>query len=181
MKNDIEQAHIDADAARLRAEGKTYRQIAEIQGCSVPTAFHRVERACKAVPVEAVESLRTVEIERLDLLQRVALEQLVTDQPKIDHGRVVRDDDGTPMIDQAAKLTALDKLLKIAERRARLLGLDQPTRIAQEVTVFAAGSEIDREVERLAQQLAAIDPGTGSGGVESPVDPSTGEGDAATA
>jgi uncharacterized protein YicC (UPF0701 family) len=174
----IEQAKIDADAARLRAEGKTYRQIAEIQRCDVSTAFARVERACKAVPVEAVESLRTVEIERLDLLQRVALEQLVTDQPKIDHGRVVRDDDGTPMIDQAAKLTALDKLLKIAERRARLLGLDQPTRIAQEVTVFAAGSEIDREVERLAQQLATLDPGPSSGGIENPVDPSTGEGDA---
>jgi uncharacterized protein YicC (UPF0701 family) len=82
------------------------------------------------------------------------------------------------MIDQAAKLTALDKLLKIAERRARLLGLDQPTRIAQEVTVFAAGSEIDREVERLAQQLATLDPGPSSGGIENPVDPSTGEGDA---
>jgi len=177
MTQSIEQANIDADAARLRAEGKTYRQIAEIQGCSAQTAWERVERACKAVPVEAVESLRTVEVERLDLLQRVALEQLVTDQPKIDHGRVVRDDDGTPMIDQQAKLNALDKLIKIAERRARLLGLDQPTRIAQEVTVFAAGSEIDREVERLAQQLAALDPGTGSSGIEGLVDPPAGEDD----
>ena len=49
-------------------------------------------------------------------------------------GNVIMDDDDQPKFvrlrDYAIKLAAMDRLLKIGERRARLLGLDAPTKTA---------------------------------------------------
>jgi hypothetical protein len=154
MAQSLEQAIIDAEAAQLKADGHTYRQIAQIQGCSPSGAHARVERAIKAVPVDAVESLRAVELERLDEMYRVALSQLRTDAVRVDHGRIVRDDDGNPLIDHGAKLIALDRLLKIQDRRAKLLGLDAPSRSRIEVITEDA---VDAEIRRLEAEVAALD------------------------
>lgn len=154
MAQTFEQAVIDAEAVQLRADGKTYRQIAAIQGCSPTTAHARVDRAIKAVPVDAVENLRAVELDRLDEMHQVALTQLRTDAVRVDHGRIVRDEDGNPIIDHGAKLVALDRLLKIQDRRAKLLGLDAPSRSRIEVITEDA---VDAEIRRLEAEVAALD------------------------
>jgi hypothetical protein len=50
----------------------------------------------------------------------------------------------------AGNLDAIDRCLAIMERRARLLGLDAPTRFTIELWVL---NSIDAEVERLSREL----------------------------
>jgi hypothetical protein len=61
--------------------------------------------------------------------------------------------------------TSITTILRIMERRARLLGLDMPVKIAQDVTVWEGGESIDRAVRDLAdllRQNAATSPSEGS-------------------
>jgi hypothetical protein len=67
-------------------------------------------------------------------------------------GRVATDEDGRPLLDDKPKLAAIDRLLKIQDRRAKLLGLDS----AQKVEVLTLDA-LDAERQRLVEQLAAYD------------------------
>ena len=53
-------------------------------------------------------------------------------------------------------IPAVNALLKIMERRAKLLGLDQPFKQQIEVTTYD-GDTIDSEVRRLAELLRNVD------------------------
>jgi hypothetical protein len=70
----------------------------------------------------------------------------------VSQGRVVKDDNGVPIPDDAPVLAATDRLLKIQERRAKLLGLDMPTRSKVEVltesTVDAAIAALEAEIDQ---------------------------------
>lgn len=120
-----ENAYNDTEALRLRSQGLTYREIAARLNVDHSTAYRRVQRALDAVPLEDVTSYRTLEAERLDALQ-VAI-----------WDRAIEGD-----------LKALDRVLAIISRRAKLLGLDQPSRSQVQLSDFTA-ADIDREVERL--------------------------------
>lgn len=99
-----------SESLRLRAEGCTYRAIAQRLGYKDPSGAQRaVERALQATLQEASDQLRILELERLDNL----------------HGAIW----GRAMKGEGP---AVDRVLKIMERRAKLLGLDAPSR--QEIT-----------------------------------------------
>lgn len=51
--------------------------------------------------------------------------------------------DGVPLVDDAPMLSAMDRILKVMERRAKLLGLGAPTSIR----VMPSISELDAEIE----------------------------------
>jgi hypothetical protein len=125
-----EQAHIDTEALRLRSRGYTYQQIADNMGCSKPTAFERVKRALSAIPAEAAEEYRRLENDRLDTLQAIAMHEAVTKK----------------------SMQAIDRVLHIMDRRAKLLGLDAPTR-TEVITLDA----IDAEIRKLENQLGEND------------------------
>ena len=125
-----EQAHIDTEALRLRSRGYTYQQIADNMGCSKPTAFERVKRALAAIPAEAAEEYRRLENDRLDTLQAIAMHEAVTKK----------------------SMQAIDRVLHIMDRRAKLLGLDAPTR-TEIITLDA----IDAEIRKLENQLGEND------------------------
>ncbi|GAA2034605.1 hypothetical protein GCM10009839_38920 [Catenulispora yoronensis] len=147
-------AERDAQAAHLRAQGLSYRQVAEALGyADASGAFKSVQRALSAVPAEAVAELRAVEAARLDELTRRAW--AVVDKTHLvvaANGRVVEGPDGQPLIDDAPTLHALDRLLKIAERRARLFGLDAAKKyeVRQQVVTLDA---IDAAIADLRRQL----------------------------
>jgi hypothetical protein len=154
----IDQARVDTEAAELRAQRLTYPQIAAKQGCSVSTAYQRVRRAIASVPYEAVEELRRVELESLDELEQRVREVLVRAHVKIDHGRVIRDEDtGAPMLDDAPVLAAAQQLLRIKDMRAKLTGAYAPTKSA--VTVITEDA-VDAAIRDLESELASRDRGT---------------------
>jgi predicted transcriptional regulator len=125
-----DQALIDTEALKLRSRGYTYQQIADHMGCSKPTAYARVKRALASIPAEAVEEYRRLEGERLDNLLAIATHQAMTKK----------------------SLFAIDRCLAIMDRRARLLGLDAPTK--HEVLTLDA---VTAEIRRLEAQLGEAD------------------------
>lgn len=141
----VADAETDAEAARLRASGCSYAEIAKRQGCSVSTAHQRVARAIAAVPVEAVEELRQVELARLDTLIAKAFEVLNASHPLVSNGR--RFDD---LEDAAPILGALRELRALSESRRKLLGLDAPAR--QTVTVITE-DVVDAAIRQLEAEL----------------------------
>ena len=127
-----EQAILDTEALRLRSKGLTYQKVADSLGVSKSTAHERVQRALAAIPKEAVEEYRKLETERLDtMLERV--------MEKVTH------DDG-----KSGFLFAVDRALAIMDRRAKLLGLDSPTK--HEVITLGA---VEAEIQRLEAKLGA--------------------------
>ena len=128
-----EQDMINAtEALRLRSKGFTYQKVAETLGISKTAAYHRVQNALAAIPKEAVEEYRKLETERLDtMLERV--------MEKVTH------DDG-----KSGFLFAVDRALAIMDRRAKLLGLDSPTK--HEVITLGA---VEAEIQRLEAKLGA--------------------------
>jgi predicted DNA-binding protein (UPF0251 family) len=125
-----EQAHTDTEALRLRSLGWTYQQIADTMGCSKQAASDRCKRALAAIPSDAVDEHRKIEGERLDFLMKVAMD------------KVMSGDKGA--------LFAIDRVLAIQERKARLYGLDAP--IKQEVLTLDA---VTAEIRRLEAELGA--------------------------
>jgi hypothetical protein len=139
----IEDAETAAEAARLRSLGMTYRQIAAQQGVNVSTAHDRVARALAAVPVEAVATLRTVEVDRLDALTARLFVIATSEHVMVSHGRVL-----SGVKDLGPNLAAIRELRLISESRRKLLGLDAP--IQHNVVVTDA---MVAEIERLSAEL----------------------------
>lgn len=105
-------------AVELRRSGRSYREIAHANGIGVTTAHRLISGAmaeARSAVAEDVVELRALELSRLDGLM-VAL------WPKARQG----------------DLGAVDRVLRIMERRARLLGLDAPVKVAR---TNAAGDE----------------------------------------
>lgn len=127
----------DARAVKMRVSGKTYDAIAKALGYGHRgNAVRAVQRRLKTMREECaadVAELRFIETQRLDLA-------LAAIMPKVRRG----------------DMQAIDRLLRIQERRAAYEGLDQPkglkVEVARELEGFleAIRSEFDDDVyERL--------------------------------
>lgn len=95
-------------AVMMRIAGATFEQIAERLGITAQSAYGLVSRALektRAQTAESAETLRQMEIQRLDAMQAA----IWSDAMKGDEQKI-------------------DRLLKIQTRRAALLGLDAPTK-----------------------------------------------------
>lgn len=120
----------EAEVVKLRRGGLTWDQIADRVGYRSPSAAHfAYQRAAKRIIQEDIESIRKTEGDRLDIAQSAIW------------NKVLQGD-----------LPSVNTLLRIQERRARLLGLDQPFKQTIEVTNYD-GNSIDAEVARLASLL----------------------------
>jgi hypothetical protein len=104
----------EQEVVKLRRGGLTWDLIAERVGYKYPAAAQQAYmRAAARVVQDDIETIRRVEAERLDIAQSAIW------------GGVL-----------SGNLPAVQTLIKIQERRARLLGLDQPTRIQAEVMTY---------------------------------------------
>lgn len=104
------------------------------------------KRALKNIIYEDVESVRKMELARLDELQHYIMQVLQGFQPLVnrgtivvdfmedEHGNMLKDEEGNPipikLQDVSVKLNAVNVAIKLMERRARILGLDAPTKTA---------------------------------------------------
>lgn len=125
---------------QMRLENKTQQEIADAVGLSQPRVAEILGEMLKVRSEEASENLRQFEVGKLDRMEAAMLQVLARDHLTIQGGKVVRethvDEDGTEYPGEAYRddgpaMAAVDRLLKIAQRRAALLGLDSPTKIEQ--------------------------------------------------
>jgi len=117
----------ESQAISLRSAGATYDQIAAALGVSATSAFRMVRRVLDRTAKhtnEEADQLRAIELRRLDAAL-VQVWNLMTAAAPAPHAGTA------PGIDkdfEYLRLSAIDRLVKISERRAKLLGLDAPTR-----------------------------------------------------
>ncbi|WP_053207971.1 hypothetical protein [Jiangella muralis] len=108
---DPDQVDREAQCLRYRREGKTYDDIAILVGYADRSGARKaVERALKRVIVENVDELRILEAQRLDELQQAIWDKALRFEPALGDDK------------------ALTGILRIMVRRAKLLGLDMPTK-----------------------------------------------------
>lgn len=117
-------------------------------GCSAVYARKLVYEAIKDIYRDDAMNLVRLEMERLDDMQLECVEVLRTSHVVISNGSIMRvhvhDENGDLVMDEKTglpqsvtlrddgpRLAAIDRLLKIQERRSKLLGLDKPTKVAQ--------------------------------------------------
>jgi|SRR5690242_2156571 hypothetical protein len=148
----------DAECARLKAIGWPLDKIARYMCLDEPDPENgpvRVAAAIKRALGEmarfANDEARLMESNSLDELEWEAWKTLQERHVVISQGRVVRDDEtGEVIPDDRYILETVDRILKIKERRAKLLGLDAPMR--REVITM---DSIDQEIAKLETELKA--------------------------
>jgi AraC-like DNA-binding protein len=144
-----ETAERQAEALRLRSRGLSYQKIAEELGYNDASAASKaIKTALDATIREPAEDVRALELGRLDDLYAKVSDILDREHYAVSNGRVVRrgiaqlDEAGQPVLDEKGEprlrwvdllddgpaMAAADRLLRIQERRARLLGLDSPVK-----------------------------------------------------
>ena len=116
----------EARALQLRKAGASFEQIGRALGVSTPRAWRIFQRGLARVVHEPAEELRQLEALRLDGLLTAMWPHAM-----------------------AGKGWAVDRVLAIMQRRARLLGLDAPTRVN-----VITEDMIDAEIRRLEAELA---------------------------
>jgi predicted transcriptional regulator len=128
LKRNPETAVRDQEAARLRSQSLTYQQIADQLEVTKAAAYKMVQRAMADVDKEPAEAAVAFELEKLDTMEADILERLAKRHLMVSVGKVVRID-GEPLEDDDFALRAHALLLRVAERRAKLLGLDSATKL----------------------------------------------------
>ena len=121
------------EALELRKKGHTFESIAESLEYAGPGgAYQAVMKALKETFREPVEEMRRLESARLDEMQE-----------KISVNVGPGKDDGLPVV---------DRVLRIMDRRAKLLGLDSPQKSEVDLKVkgplvIVRGAKKDKEAE----------------------------------
>lgn len=160
-----ERAAIAARRAKLvefRRRKVPYGQIYEELGYSSVQAarkdFTRALEESIAAQHTSVEVYREEQLEELDYLAEEAHKILRARHYVVTQsGRIVEDPEtGEPLHDDGPVLAAIDRLVKILDRVAKLRGLDAPQKL--EVMTIDA---IEAAIADLNAQLAATDPEAG--------------------
>lgn len=120
--DDYEIAQRRKKVLSMRLAGATYRETAEALGISPSTVQKDINAELKEIPKWRADELRHVEERRLNRLQRAIW-------PRALEG----------------DLPAFDRVLRVMERRAKMLGLDMP----QRVEVTGVDVDLDTTVEKL--------------------------------
>lgn len=128
------------DAIRLKNQGFTYAEIAPLVGFpsagAAQRAVHRHLQRLKRESLKDVDEAREAILQELADLR--ATLQLILERDHVHvsaSGKIVRDDNGEPLIDDGPTMQAADRILKIIERKTKLLGLDAPQKVESDVQV----------------------------------------------
>ena len=177
----------------MRVEQRPYREIAAELGIPETTARDDYAAAVKERHTELDKQRDTavaIETAKLDAMEQAVWQVLRARHVTVSQGRIVgrytgkflrdedseiiRDGTGKPVLeveeieDDAPVLAATDRLIKIAERRARLRGYDAPTKVevddARRAQIEAYAAELAAWVGELDAEGAGDAPGEAEGG-----------------
>lgn len=144
-------AERDAEALRLRSRGRTFQEISDILGYGGKgNAHNAIQRAVASMQKEHADEVYAQIIENLNTARRAVHEVLERHHVIVQQGRVVRlGDEFEPLTDSGPTLDAVDRLIKIEDRLAKLHGLDT---VKVDVTVEDA---TDSKIRGLVEELEA--------------------------
>lgn len=129
--------------------GKTQGTLAEEFGLS----HQRISQIIAAARADVVEpELGTAKAEFLEV-QRALLQTAVELMemplpPAYSNGRMMRGEDGQPVLDTAGRLAAMDRVQKTQDRVIKVLGLEAPTKA--EVTIDASAAAAEAAADALS-------------------------------
>lgn len=146
-----------AEAARMFAlrsgaeDGQrwTLAAIADEMECSVFKVQKLLNKHTPKLLEKDASQHRDIEIGKLDLLEEKLWGMIDEEYYTVSQGRVVYFETGDPVPDIEPVMKIIDRILKVAERRAKLLGLDKPVRV--EATIHQADA-VDMELARMLGQ-----------------------------
>lgn len=136
------------------AARKSYRQIAADEGIDHSTVVRDVKVIRRYWQIRAALSYDVLvreEEQILDRLHREAMRQVTLDHVLVSHGKVIPN-----VIDEGAKLAALDRVLKVRESLRKLKGIDAAQRAEVKVTVEQT-TTLDAEIESLMAAMRERD------------------------
>lgn len=138
--------HLQNRILEMKRDGTGFAEIARELGVSDTYVKKMYKHALNLIVVDNVEQTRKMELLRLERAEREIVRVLQTFHPMVSGGSVVRDvvdgpdgevekdeHDNPKLVrleDVGPRLAAVDRYLKIMERRAKLLGLDMPNKVA---------------------------------------------------
>jgi hypothetical protein len=129
-ESEAEMKRRDARVYELRIQGDTFEQIASEVGFSGPSgAWQAYQRIKSEWIFESIEEARQLELMRLDELQVAVWDRAIN-----------------------GELPAAHCVLKIMDRRAKLLGLDKPEKVEVNKWDFNA-EDLDAEVQRIVTMM----------------------------
>jgi hypothetical protein len=133
-KNRVAAADRQRRALELRAAGAGFASIARQLGYAGPSgAFKAVSAGLNATLQEPADELRTLELDRLDQLLAAVW----------------------PLALQG-DFQAIDRALKIGERRARLMGIDAPRRVDIEQRIRVLAEQLGLDADGAVEEAARI-------------------------
>jgi DNA-binding transcriptional MerR regulator len=141
----------DAEAARLKALGWSLQEIADyLELNGDPTrAAAAIRRALANTVRVAKDEQRLLELSGIDELERACWVEMRARHIMVSNGRIIRGDDEIPLEDDRFVLECVDRILRIKEARAKLLGLNAPSR-AEILTI----DSVDSAIHDLEQEIS---------------------------
>lgn len=140
----IERAELQRQALELRKAGANYEQIAnQLHLANKSVAWKLVKAGIKAIVEEPAQDVLKLELDRLDVMLLGCWSKAKAGEEK-----------------------AVDRVLRIMERRASYLGLDSPKAIHFDVSKLS-----DDALRSIVSGAAAEAPGGSGGGTQAPSGP----------
>jgi hypothetical protein len=132
-RTQVEVAELTARILDAKNHGLTFLQIAAREGISNGYTYKLYLAGLHDIPRESADELREKQLTRIHA-QREVLQQIVDRaHVTVNQGRVISTDDGELVIDDGPVMAAVDRLIKLDDQEARLLGLNAPVKTQTDV------------------------------------------------
>lgn len=118
-----------------RVRGKTQQQIADEVNLDQTTISTIISSMAKEIKLEDASEYVKMQLDRLADLKDRYMEIISREQVTVSQGRIVRNEDGTPVRDESVAMAAFKGLLDIQKEESKLLGLYAPEKKQVESTV----------------------------------------------
>ena len=160
--------HLQAALLRARRDNAdlNYQQLGDMFGITRAYARKLLLKALREIIQEPAEEVIQLELARLDYLQTEVIKVLQSFHVVVSQGSVVRDvvedEHGQPIVDintgqPLTKRAAIDRALKIMERRSRFLGLDKvPNPDKEGLTAEEFAAKVLKTVSQIDKATGAL-------------------------
>jgi hypothetical protein len=131
--------------------GKTQEALAEKYMISQQHVGQIIKDVVAGIPEEDIAARKKRALDQLDVLDDVMAEIMDSPlPPAYSNGRPVLDANGNQVLDPGPRMAATDRLIKIHERQAKLLGLDAAQRVDVAVSAQARQAATDAAATAIA-------------------------------